>query len=96
MRGSQHNARAQELNYEEDENTWDMNEKNKIWWQIKNKPTRFEKEAQIKDTKAESNTTGTLMIALQCRREFLVLGEDGRKMGEVGVKLAASPVEDGP
>ena len=30
-------------------------------------------------------------------REFLAkLGEDGRKMGEVGVKLAASPVQDGP
>ena len=30
-------------------------------------------------------------------REFLAkLGEDGRKMGEVGVRLAASPVQDGP
>ena len=30
-------------------------------------------------------------------REFLAkLGEDGRKMSEVGVKLAVSPVQDGP
>ena len=30
-------------------------------------------------------------------REFLaMLGADGRKMGEVGLKLAASPVQDGP